>query len=87
MKEAREFDELTWSLRQNKAYETNLTLKEKTKGELAQIGVRESSDDKLMFRKIPYLFWTIGIVIFLLGNFLLYTVILSYRIELIKGFD
>jgi len=62
-------------------------LKEKTKGEFAQIGVRESSDDKLMFRKIPYIIWTVGIVIFLLGNFLLYTVILSYKVILIKGFD
>jgi len=62
-------------------------LKDKTKGEFSQIGVRESSDDKLMFRKIPYIIWTVGIIIFLLGNFLLYTVILSYKVILIKGFD
>ena len=62
-------------------------MKERTKGELSQIGVRESSDEKLMFRKIPYILWTVGIVIFLLGNFLLYSVILSYKIILIKGFD
>ena len=88
LEEGEEFDDITRELRQKTNFNGGrYRIKEaKDKGELAQINVRESSETRLSFRKIPCIIWTAGTIVIITALYLLYHLALGHYGVLFKGY-
>ena len=53
---------------------------------LGQINVRELTDNRLLFRKIPYVIWSAGIFVLISGFYLIYHLALGHLGVLFKGY-
>jgi hypothetical protein len=52
---------------------------------LRDINLREKSDDRMVFRKVPFSLWIVGTLILITAVYLLYTLALGYFGVLYKG--
>jgi hypothetical protein len=52
---------------------------------LRDINLREKSDDRMVFRKVPFALWIVGTLILITAIYLLYTLALGYFGVLYKG--
>lgn len=52
---------------------------------LRDINLREKSDDRMVFRKVPFALWIVGTLIMITAIYLLYTLALGYFGVLYKG--
>lgn len=50
-----------------------------------EINLKEKTDDRIIFRKIPFPLWIIGSIVFITSLYLLYTLALGYFGVLYKG--
>ena len=55
-------------------------------GELAQINIRESTDSRLSFRKIPFVIWTLGTFVCITALYLIYHLALGHYGVLFEGY-
>ncbi len=53
--------------------------------QLRDINLREKTDDRMVFRKVPFALWIVGTVIMTTAIYLLYTLALGYFGVLYKG--
>ena len=53
--------------------------------ELQMINVREKTDERIVFRKVPFALWIVGTMILITAIYLLYTLALGYFGVLYKG--
>lgn len=53
--------------------------------QLHNINIREKTDDRMVFRKLPFALWIIGTLILVLSVYMLYTLALGYFGVLYKG--
>lgn len=88
---AREFDDITRQLRNHHPYGQYRVRKgdptdNDDKGRLAQLGIRESSDNRLTFRRLPCVVWTCGILIIVAALYLFYHLALGHLGVLFKGY-
>lgn len=52
---------------------------------MRDINLREKTNDRIIFRKVPYPLWIVGSIIFITSIYLLYTLALGYFGVLYKG--
>ena len=52
---------------------------------LRDINLREKTDDRMVFRKVPFALWIVGTLILITAIYLLYTLALGYFGVLYKG--
>ena len=88
LEEGEEFDDITRELRQKTNFNGgSYRIKDaKDKGELAQINVREVSETRLSFRKIPFIIWTAGTIVIITALYLIYHLALGHYGVLFKGY-
>jgi hypothetical protein len=53
--------------------------------ELRAINLRERTDDRIVFRKVPFALWIVGTMILITAIYLLYTLTLGYFGVLYRG--
>lgn len=53
--------------------------------DLKAINIREKTDDRMVFRKVPFALWIVGTMILITSIYLLYTLALGYFGVLYKG--
>lgn len=53
--------------------------------QLRDINLREKSDDRMVFRRVPFALWIVGTMILITAVYLLYTLALGYFGVLYKG--
>ena len=53
--------------------------------ELRAINLRERTDDRIVFRKVPFALWIVGTMILITAIYLLYTLTLGYFGILYRG--
>ena len=84
--QSKQFDDITNDLR-NKKSQGDLRIKQESDGGfLAQIGIREMSETRLTFRKIPFIIWFCGSLVTLTSLYLIYHLILGHYGVLFEGY-
>lgn len=53
--------------------------------QLKKINIKEMTEDRMVFRKVPYPLWIVGAMILITTVYLLYTLCLGYFGVLYKG--
>jgi len=88
IEEGEEFDDITRQLRNKTNFNGGrYRIREaKDTGELAQINVRESSENRLSFRKIPVVIWLSGTIVIITALYLIYHLALGHYGVLFKGY-
>lgn len=80
---AREFDDISRELKNHHRVKGDFVIKRKTQhneemGELARVGVREFTEERLTFRKIPWIVWLAGSIVNIIALYLLYHLALGH---------
>ena len=93
---AREFDDITRELKNHHRFgpngrndfkvRRNIKDPNEQAGYLAQIGIREASDNRLSFRRLPCVVWVAGTAIIVVALYLLYHLALGEFGVLFEGY-